>query len=211
MSGVYRMLQNTAYGNLRPMGSNIDLGGGFKPTDANGNVLSSQQIKQIQAAETSRTKKLNSKTYSVGGVEYDINTGRPVSALKNQQKLKDKRPWWDKMGWFGGTSGVVQEEQRKKQELLKKNSGATLYNKPRPNTGTPYKSRFARPTSAESKNKPVKPPVKPTAKPRTKADLMGSGGRSSSASSGRTQRAPSPSPRHPKGTGTTQRTTGTKR
>lgn len=41
MSGVYRTLQNTAYGNLRPMGSNIDLGGGFKPTDEHGKVLPS--------------------------------------------------------------------------------------------------------------------------------------------------------------------------
>jgi len=48
MSGIYRTLQNTAYGNLRPMGSNIDLGGGFKQTDARGNVLSPQQIKQSQ-------------------------------------------------------------------------------------------------------------------------------------------------------------------
>jgi len=46
MSGIYRTLQNTAYGNLRPMGSNIDLGGGFKQTDARGNVLSPQQIRQ---------------------------------------------------------------------------------------------------------------------------------------------------------------------
>ena len=51
MSGVYRMLQNTAYGNLRPMGSNIDLGGGFKPTDTRGNVLSRQQIKQAKKEE----------------------------------------------------------------------------------------------------------------------------------------------------------------
>jgi hypothetical protein len=52
MSGVYRMLQNTSYGNLRPMGSNIDLGGGFKPTDSRGRVLSSQQVKQAQQAGT---------------------------------------------------------------------------------------------------------------------------------------------------------------
>jgi hypothetical protein len=45
MSGVYRTLQNTAYGNLRPMGSNIDLGGGFKSTDDMGKVLSPTKAK----------------------------------------------------------------------------------------------------------------------------------------------------------------------
>ena len=61
MSGVYRMLQNTAYGNLRPMGSNIDLGGGFKPTDARGRVLSPQQI----AAEQAKFAKPKPKTLPV--------------------------------------------------------------------------------------------------------------------------------------------------
>ncbi|NBP00194.1 MAG: hypothetical protein EBU90_08720 [Proteobacteria bacterium] len=45
-SGLLRMMQNTPWANLHPGGVEVDLGGGFKPTDSRGNVLSSQQIRQ---------------------------------------------------------------------------------------------------------------------------------------------------------------------
>jgi hypothetical protein len=98
------------------------------------------------------------------------------------------------------------EEEKKKFE--KKNPGAILYNKPQKNTGQSYKSNFSRPRNAGVP--PVKPPVKPAPKVVRVSKPIGTGGGGISKGSN-SQKAPSPSPRHPKGTGTTQRTTGTKR
>lgn len=50
-----------------------------------------------------------------------------------------------KLPLIGGMFGKPKTEAEKKQEFLKKNPGATLYNKPQKNTGQPYKSKFARP------------------------------------------------------------------
>jgi hypothetical protein len=133
-------------------------------------------------------------------------SGKPKT--KNEKALEAKRPWWDKMGWFGGTSGQMTRDQKAKQGFAKNNPSATLYNKPQKNTGQPYKSRFARPRNAGVP--PVKPPVKPAPKVVRVSKPIGTGGGGISKGSN-SQKAPSPSPRHPRGTGTTQRTTGTKR
>jgi len=58
------------------MGSNIDLGGGFKPTDTRGNVLSRQQIKQAKKEEVT-------KKYGQGVTLYDKpqkNKGQPYKS-----------------------------------------------------------------------------------------------------------------------------------
>lgn len=61
LSGVLRINQNTGWGNLRPGGSGIDLGGGFTPTDAQGKPKTPQQI----AAEQTKFAKPKPKTLPV--------------------------------------------------------------------------------------------------------------------------------------------------
>jgi len=99
-------------------------------------------------------------------------SGKPKD--KNTQALEAKRPWWDKMGMFGGASGQMKREQKEKQDFLKKNPAAKLYNKPQKNTGQPYKSRFARPKNAGIK--PVGQPPKPKPKVITKKSKPAGGG-----------------------------------
>ena len=104
-------------------------------------------------------------------LDADVMIGglRPKDTPKNQKALEAKRPWWDKMGWFGGGSAVNDSEKTKKEEFFKKsqefskqNPGARLYNKPQTNTGQSYVSRFARPRSDSSKPKPrAAEPTKP--------------------------------------------------
>jgi len=105
-------------------------------------------------------------------------------SYRNQKALEEKRPWWDKMGWFGGGSRVAQEQTKAKPKI------ATA--KPKPKSSTP--------------------PVKPKSKPNVtvvKSSQYRGGQRGSGANP--SQRAPSPSPRHRAGTATAERTTGTRR
>ena len=120
MSGVYRMLQNTAYGNLRPMGSNIDLGGGFKPTDAKGRVISSQQAKT--AAVTER--------YGQGVTLYD----KPRTNTGQSYQSRFARPQ---------NAGVAAVKPPVRSGPV------TMYapNDPRRTQAGPYQSRFARRTT----------------------------------------------------------------
>ena len=136
-------------------------------------------------------------------------SGKPKD--KNTQALEAKRPWWDKMGLFGGRSAQIKRDKTERQEFLKRNPKATLYgpNDPRrKNTGQPYKSRFARPKTTAKP--PVKPPVKPKPKVVRTPTYQNTGGYGRYAPPF-IQRAPSPSPRHSRGTGTTARTQGVKR
>lgn len=55
-SGILRLMQNTPWANLHPGGVEVDLGGGFKPTDSRGNVLSSQQIRQANGSKVKPVK-----------------------------------------------------------------------------------------------------------------------------------------------------------
>lgn len=61
-----------------------------------------------------------------------ISSSSMEAKTPNQKALEAKRPWWDKMGVFGGATGAAQREKKKKEEFLKNNPGATLYNKPKP-------------------------------------------------------------------------------
>jgi hypothetical protein len=38
-----------------------------------------------------------------------------IAGQKNREKLQEKRPWWDKMGLFGGASKEIKEKQRQAQ------------------------------------------------------------------------------------------------
>jgi hypothetical protein len=128
---------------------------------------------------------------------------------KNTKALESKRPWWDKMGWFGGASGQMARNKKANQEFLKRNPGTKLYDKPQKNTGQPYKSRFSRPRNA------VKTPVKPLPKPKPKPQTTYKGGARSSGSSpsgrGTGVKPPSFSPRHGSGTRRTQAVYGVRK
>jgi len=78
-------------------------------------------------------------------------SGKPKD--KNTQALEAKRPWWDKLGMFGGASGQIARDKKAREDFLKKNPGVTLYNKP--------KAQIA---NTKPTVKPVPPPVKPKPK-----------------------------------------------
>ena len=71
LSGILRVNQNTGWGNLRPGGNDIDLGGGFTSTDSSGKVkkvskMSGAQLLNAQAYAESKGKYFSStdgKTY----------------------------------------------------------------------------------------------------------------------------------------------------
>ena len=137
------------------------------------------------------------KTLASGGLGAALVSGafranKPKD--KNTQALESKRPWWDKMGMFGGASAQMEKDKKAKKLFEKKNPGAKLYNKPQKNTKQPYKSKFSRPENAG------KPPVKPSPKPTPKVTVAGGAGgkRRSRANPSSKQKAPSPSPKHPK-------------
>ena len=94
---------------------------------------------------------------------------------KNQQTLESKRPVWDRLGLFGGRSAQIERDKQK--DSLKRTPSVKLYNKPKPNTGTPYSSRFAIPKNAGVRapkppgkgGKPRVSVVNPTRRGRTSA------------------------------------------
>jgi len=110
------------------------------------------------------------------------------------------------MKQMGGNLKDVQNDlnYRKKRENLIKEGKLKK-------DGTKYTAREKLRMSKSQKPKtPVKPPVKPKPKPYVAAG-GGMRGRRGSGSNSTIQRAPSPSPRHKAGTGTVERTTGTRR
>jgi len=44
---------------------------------------------------------------------------RMISEQKNREALQNKRPWWDKMGLFGGATAEMEREKKKKLENAK--------------------------------------------------------------------------------------------
>lgn len=73
----------------------------------------------------------------------------------NKEKLEAKRPWWDKLGMFGGASAQI----KKDQEFLKKNPGVTLYDK-------------SKPKAQVAKTKPKSPNVAQSTKPKPKVTVI---------------------------------------
>jgi hypothetical protein len=127
---------------------------------------------------------------------------RMIKDQKNREALQAKRPWWDKMGMFGGASGAM---MRDKQQFLKNNPGAKLYDKPQKNTGHPYKSRFSRPKNAG------RTPVKPIPKPKPKVSTTPRAGnpRRSGSNPSNSQKPRSQNPTHsPNSTRTSRSTLG---
>jgi hypothetical protein len=60
---------------------------------------------------------LLAKVQERGTTTHDVNFSEKVlgfksEAIKNQESLEAKRPWWDKMGWFGGASGQMQRDKK---------------------------------------------------------------------------------------------------
>ena len=85
-----------------------------------------------------------------GVTTHDINFSEKVlgfksEAVKNQEALEAKRPWWDKMGMFGGASAEIKRRQQKQAESFARSGGAGRYSPP-----------------ASQKRLPVKPPVRST-------------------------------------------------
>jgi len=113
---------------------------------------------------------LLAKVQDRGVTTHDVNFSEKVlgfksEAIKNQEALEKKRPWWDKMGMFGGASRSIQDQAR--------NAGASgQYGR---YAAPSQQAKFSRP--AGTGPKPVKPPSKPPVQVvRTKANTVGGGG-----------------------------------
>jgi hypothetical protein len=80
-SGLLRMMQNTPWANLHPGGVEVDLGGGFKPTDSSGKVLSKERLKrQEQQRLGGGSVKLYDKPQKNTGQPYQSRFSRPRNA-----------------------------------------------------------------------------------------------------------------------------------
>lgn len=137
LAGMYRMLQNTMYGNLRPMGSNIDLGGGFKPTDVKGKVLSNAQIKaQRQNQITERYGQgvnLYNKPQKNTGQSYKSRFARPKNAGVKPVKPPSK-------------PAVIY-----KYPTSNKNQMSSIYNRNSRGTGSPGGIKASHPSGTKNK------------------------------------------------------------
>ena len=91
LSGLLRVNQNTGWGNLRPGGNDIDLGGGFEQTNSSGKVkkvskMSGAQLLNAQAYAESKGKYFSStdgKTYESYQDAVDAKKARLVSSKPN--------------------------------------------------------------------------------------------------------------------------------
>ena len=91
LSGLLRVNQNTGWGNLRPGGNDIDLGGGFAQTDSSGKVkkvskMSGAQLLNAQAYAESKGKYFSStdgKTYESYQAAVDAKKARLASSKPN--------------------------------------------------------------------------------------------------------------------------------
>lgn len=97
-----RFAQDIGWLNQRALGSQIKVGNVDRSRidPKTGKPKSSQQI----AADQAKARQ---------------DAARLAKQRANEEKLKSKRPWWDKMGWFGGGSKVAQEQARQAQVAKK--------------------------------------------------------------------------------------------
>jgi hypothetical protein len=119
VSGVLRINQNTGWGNLRPGGSGIDLGGGFTPTDKNGKPIpptkSSGSVSMYGANDPRRKQ----------SGPYKSKFSRPKNAgVKPVKPLPKPKPKPSATPYTGGQRG----------------SGARPSNSQRPRTQNPTHS-----------------------------------------------------------------------
>ena len=103
-------------------------------------------------------------------LDADVMIGgkRPKDSLKNQKALESKRPWWDKMGIFGGASAQMPQSAKKQNPTVTRKNPPT----------------------------PIKPPAKP--KVTVVKAGQGGAKPNSSKSSGGATKAPSFSANHGK-------------
>ena len=83
VSGLLRINQNTGWGNLRPGGLGIDLGGGFTPTDDKGNPISPTKSKSPVIP--------NKSFYGPGGDPTGTGRGQAQQAQISRSKPKNVR------------------------------------------------------------------------------------------------------------------------
>ena len=85
LSGVLRINQNTGWGNLRPGGAGIDLGGGFTPTDDKGKPIPPKKSKSpVTLYSTNDPRRKNTKQ------PYKSKFSRPKTANKSPVKPPPK-------------------------------------------------------------------------------------------------------------------------
>ena len=94
LSGVLRVNQNTGWGNLRPGGNDIDLGGGFAPTDASqkpgASPMTQSEILNAQRYAESKGKYFSSadgKTYPSYQAALDAQRIKPAQISRSQRQL----------------------------------------------------------------------------------------------------------------------------
>ena len=138
LSMLGRFAQDIGWLNQRALGSKIEIGKIDRSTldPSTGKRKSSEQI----AADQAKMKQ---------------EAARVAKQRVNKEKLEAKRPWWDKFGMFGGASAQI----KKDQEFLRKNPGATLYDKSKP------KAQIA-------KTKPKASNVAQSTKPKPKVTVV---------------------------------------
>jgi hypothetical protein len=217
LSGILRANQNAEYSNLRPGGNNIDLGGGFKQTDARGNVLIPKQIEQMKQQEKEQLSRSEGSLYSSNdprrkntGQPYKSRFARPKNAgtsfpvnqpgakLYDKPQPNTKQPYLPK--WMrpenSGTSFPVNPP------------GAKLYDEPQPNTKQPDLPKWMRPKNAGTS--PVSPPIRPrpTTLPTGSGSSSGGANSGGKKGSGSGSQTPSFSAKNSNSSGSKQKTLG---
>ena len=152
-------------------------------------LAAKQDVDMVLAGKRSTGDKMRlaaSKVPLIGGL-FKQQKPETEKEKKNKQALESKRPWWDKMGMFGGASAQMKKEKMNPQSVGKQ--------------GPPTISRKTTPP-------PIKPPTQPGVRfvnlnqggARNKSQLVGGGA----------PKAPSFSPNHGR-TNTAAKTLGVNR
>jgi hypothetical protein len=107
-------------------------------------------IKSLGRAIYKPGEALLSAVQGRGVTTHDVNFSEKVlgfksEAIKNQEALESKRPWWDKFGMFGGASGEMNRRRRQQSESFSRTGGAGRYSPP-----------------SSQKRLPVRPPTRST-------------------------------------------------
>jgi hypothetical protein len=128
-----RFAQDIGWLNQRALGSRIQIGSVNRNTidPKTGKPKSAQQISADQAKARQEAARL-------------------AKRRANEEKLREKRAWWDKMGWFGGGSKVAQEQARQAQIAKKATPKPSSTTKP-PSPPKP-KVTVVRPTAGGGMN-----------------------------------------------------------
>lgn len=114
------------------------LGGNLKDVQ---NDLNYRRATQNATPRLIQTRNVNTRgsgaRNSAGGARYSSRPsgGRSTTpAQRNQQRLVNARPWWDKGGWFGGAAAERQRQVRPNRPRLNDWRGASARRNARANT-----------------------------------------------------------------------------